>query len=104
MALILNADQKVKLTITPVDAYGNISVVENVVWTSSNENVVVVEHLTATEVYAVALGPVGDAQVSVVADARIGEGISELTGVIDFSVLPAEATALAVVAGTPEPK
>lgn len=104
MALILNADQKVKLTITPVDSYGNLSVVENVVWASSNEEVVTIEQLSDTEVYAVAMGPVGDSQVSVVADARIGEGVSELVGLLDFSVLPAEAVSLSVVAGTPELK
>lgn len=104
MSFILNADQKVKLTITPVDSYGNISVVENVVWASTNEEVIAIEQLSDTEVYATALGPVGDAQVSVVADAKIGEGVAVLTGVLDFTVLPAEAVALSVVTGTPEPK
>lgn len=104
MALILTADQKVKLTITPVDSYGNLSVVENVTWSVSNPNVLAIESVTDTEVFATTLGPMGDAQIVVTADARIGEGTVELTGVIDVSVLAAEATALAVVAGVPEPK
>ena len=104
MALVLNADQKVKLTITPVDAYGNLSVVENVTWSVSDPEVLMIEELTSTEVYAVAVGPTGDAQVVVTADAKIGEGETVLRGVLDFTVLPAEAVSLSVVAGTPELK
>lgn len=104
MALVLNADQKVKLTITPVDAYGNLSVVENVTWESSDPSVLGVEELSSTEVFAVAQGPTGDAQIVVKADARIGEGEVILTGVVNVTVLPAEAVSLSVAAGSPEPK
>lgn len=106
MALILNADQKVKLTITPVDSYGNLSVVENLTWESSDPDILTIEpnEELETEVYAVAVGPTGDAQVVVRADARIGDGEVVLTGVVNVTVLPAEAVSLSVAAGEPELK
>lgn len=104
MALLLTADQKVKLTITPVDSYGNLTVVENVTWEVSDPSVVSIEEITSTEVYVVAVGPAADAQVVVKADAKVGDGETVLTGILDFTILPAEAVSLSVVAGTPELK
>lgn len=46
----------------------------------------------------------GDTQISVKADADLGEGVEEISDVIDLTVSSATATNLGLTAGTPEPK
>lgn len=105
MAFILSDIQKVALSITPVDGAGNPAPVEGVVWASSNEAVLtVVAAEDGLSAVVTAVGPLGQAQVSVKADAQIGEGVVELTGVLDVDVVASQAVSLAVTAGTPEPK
>lgn len=103
--MILTVDQKVALAIQPVDKYNNPAPVENIVWATSDETVLTVapseDGLAAM---VVATGKMGTAQISVTADAKIGEGISEIVGVISFDVKGGEAVALGITAGTPEPK
>lgn len=105
MTLTLTDIQKVSLSIAPVSAAGNPAPVENVVWTSSNPEVLEVvaseDGLTAV---ASTVGPLGTAQVTVVADADLGEGVVPLTGILDVVVVGSQAVSLGVVAGTPEPR
>lgn len=105
MAFLLTDVQKVSLSITPVTAAGNAAPVESVTWASSNEAVLtVVAAEDGLSAVATAVGPLGTAQVTVVADALIGEGTVELTGVLDVEVVASQAVSLVVAAGTPEPK
>ena len=46
----------------------------------------------------------GAAQVNVTADAQIGEGVTEITGVLDVEVKAGQAVALNIAAGAPEEK
>lgn len=105
MTLTLTDIQKVSLSIAPVSAAGNPAPVDSVVWTSSNPEVLTVvaseDGLTAV---ASTVGPLGNAQVTVVADADLGEGVVELTGILDVVVVGSQAVSLGVVAGTPEPR
>ncbi len=103
--MILTVDQKVKLTIAPVDKYGNPAPVEGIVWISSDPTIMTVEvSPDGLSAAAVTAGKIGTAQVSVVADAKIGEEVKEITGVIDFDVKGGEAVTLSVMAGAPEAK
>lgn len=104
--MILQDAQKVKLTIAPVDAAGNPATVEGVpVWVSSDESVLsVVADADGMSAYAIAVGPLGDAQVAVTADADLGPGVVTLTGTLDVTVVAGQAVSLAVAAGAPEPK
>lgn len=104
MSLILKDDQKVKLSILPVDAKGNPAAVDGVpVWASSDDGVIAVipsaDGLSAT---ATAVGKVGTAQVSVTADADLGDGVSNIAGVLDVTVVAGQAVSVGVTAGTPE--
>lgn len=106
MALVLTDIQKVSLSITPTSAAGNPAPVDGApVWTSSDESVLTV---TASEdglsAEAVTTGKLGVAQVSVSADADLGEGVTTITGVLDVEVKASEAVSLAVSAGTPTNK
>ncbi|MEI7591530.1 MAG: hypothetical protein WCJ49_09535 [Deltaproteobacteria bacterium] len=105
MTFLLTDVQKVALAITPVDGAGNPAPVEGVIWSSTNPDVLaVVAAEDGLSAVATAVGPLGTAQVSVVADAQIGEGVVELTGVLDVQVVASQAVSLGVVAGIPEPK
>ena len=106
MALSLTTTQKVIATIQPVDSMGMPAVVEGIpVWTSSNPEI-----LTATasadglSADLVTVGPLGDVQVSVSADADFGDGVNTLTATTDITVQPEEAVSLGISLGTPVPK
>ena len=103
MAIQLTDIQKVTLSISAVDAAGNPAPIENATWVSSNPAVLtVVASTDGLSAVATTVGPLGNAQVQVSADARIGEGEVVLQGVLDVEVIASEATALNIAAGTPE--
>ena len=103
MALTLTSVQQSKLSISAVDAKGNPAPVENVVYETSDLQIIVVGVNPNDETKAVvAARTVGTAQVTVTADADIGEGVKELMGLLDVEVVAAEAVALAIEAGVPE--
>ena len=106
MALILTDLQKVSLSVSFTSAAGNAAPVDGVpVWSSSDELIVSV---TASEdglsAVATTVGPIGLAQVSVTADADMGEGFKPITGLLDVSVIASEAAFAGLTAGVPEPK
>lgn len=98
----LTNTQQVDLTIAPTDRKGRPAPVENVEWATSNSEVATVtasaDGLKAT---VVAVGPLGDATISVTADGHMGEGTTSLAGTLDITVTAADATVMAVTAGTP---
>lgn len=98
--------QKCTLTIAPVDAAGNPAALDGApAWTSSNPTVLdVVAGSDGLTAVVTALGPLGDSQVSVSADARVGPDVVTLTGTLDVNVAASEATTLGITAGTPEAK
>lgn len=98
--------QKCTLTIAPVDAAGNPATLDGApAWTSSNPTVLdVVAGADGLTAVVTALGPLGDSQVSVSADARVGPDVVTLTGTLDVNVAASEATTLGITAGTPEAK
>jgi hypothetical protein len=106
MAFIMTDVQKVSLAVQPVDAAGNPAALDGApVWTSTDPAVLTVtaapDGLSAE---AVAVGPLGTAQVSVSADADMGAGVTTITGVLDVQVMASAAVSLGITPGTPEPK
>jgi hypothetical protein len=102
MALILTDSQKVSLSVSPVNAAGNAAPVENGVWSSSDESVVLVsasEIGLAAEV--ITTGKVGNAQVRFACDAKIGEGEAPLLATLDVEVVPGQAVNVVINAGAP---
>jgi hypothetical protein len=105
LAFLLQGDQKVKLSIAPVDAAGNSAPVQNPQWLSTDPGVLTVEpSVDGLSASAVAVGPLGTAQVQVSADADLGSGVVALTGILDVQVVAGQAVSLGILAGTPEPK
>lgn len=99
--------QKVKLTIEKIlDAMGQPAQIEGKpVWASSNMEVVTVEPAEdGMSAYAITVGPIGGAQVTVSADADLGEGVSMITQIEEITVLPSQAVSFGIAAGVPESK
>lgn len=105
-ALLLNDVQKSELSIQPVSAAGNPARVDGVPqWRSSDDTVLVV---TAAEdglsAVITTTGKLGTAQVSVTADADLGEGVKPISGVLDVEVQASEAVGLTIAAAAPTAK
>ena len=104
--LVLTDIQQCLLSVAPVDAAGNPGKIDGQpAWSVSNPDVLA---LTVNEDGLSALvattGKLGTCQVSVKADADLGEGVKEITGVLDVEVQGSEAVNLNITAGTPENK
>ena len=98
--------QKVTCSIQPVDAMGNPAQVDGVPeWSVSDSAMLTVapssDGLTAV---VSTVGPIGTAQVTVTADADLGEGVVSISGVLDVTITGSQATSLSINAGTPEPR
>lgn len=107
MALILPDTKKVPLSVGFVDGAGNAASVEGAPsWSSSDESIVTIADVSedGLSAFAVAVGPLGMAQVSVSADADLGEGTTTLTGVLDIDVQASQAVSASVSAGEPVDK
>jgi hypothetical protein len=86
MALILTDEQKVKLSVGFFTKAGNPAKIDGLpTWASSDPSIITV-------------------QVTVSADADLGEGTRLITGVLDIEVRAAEAVSANIAAGTPESK
>ena len=101
--LVLTDVQKVALKVNPVSKAGNPANVDGAPkWSTSDESVlslVVSEDGLSCE--AVTTGKLGTAQVSVVADADLGEGVTEVTAVLDVEVKASAAVNLGLDVGVP---
>jgi hypothetical protein len=104
--LILTDEQKVSLAIEPLTQAGNPAKVDGApVWSVSDESVitlVVAEDGLSAD--AVSTGKLGTVQVSVSADADLGEGVRAITSTLDVEVKASEAVTLGIKVGTPVTK
>lgn len=104
--LVLTDSQKCALSITPKTAAGNPALVDGVPeWSVSNPDILTLEVAEGgLSAVVLANGPVGESQVSVTADADLGEGVAAITGVLDVQVKAGQAVSLSIDAATPEEK
>ena len=104
MAITITSTQKVSAAVQAVDSRGNPALVEDIVWSVNDENVldIFVDEEDPTNMEIFAVGPLGNAQVTVVADADLGEGVVTLQGILDVTVVSGQAVALEIATGIPE--
>jgi hypothetical protein len=109
LSMIINNTQKVTITITPKGPSGRPAKIDGVpTWQNTDESlgilVVAADGLSA--VYTTVDGAAGNSQVIVDADADLGSGVVDITGLLDINVVQPEeqATTIEIIAGTPEPK
>lgn len=109
MKLTLTDLDQCLLTIDPAgvkDAKGNPAPLDGAPsWESSNPEVLVVapaaDGMSAT---VSAIGPLGSAQVTVSADARLGPDTKTITGTLDVEVTASEAATIEITPGPVTPQ
>jgi len=101
--LILTNSQQVDLAIKPLDKRGKPAQVDGVpVWACSDPLLATVEPSEDGLSCVVKALDNGSAQISVSADADLGEGVRALTGTLDLEIVSGEAASLSIIAGTPQ--
>lgn len=102
MPLVMTITQQCELTMQPLDAKGNPAAIDGVAeWAVSNPGVCAIQPAPDGITALVVAIAVGDTQVNATADADLGEGVRQITGLLDVSIKAAEAVSLGIVAGTP---
>lgn len=92
LMFILRDDQQANIKVLAVDAKGFDAFLQTVTYSSSNEAVA-----TVTNGLITAVAP-GTAIINVLADADMGEGVTQLAGMLDVTVVAGQAVSLAVTA------
>lgn len=103
MALILKDTQKFSAAVKYVDGKGNPAKVEGTPqWSVSDVNLLgVTPSDDGMSAEVVATGPLGSCQVSVTADADLGEGTKPIIGTLDVDIVAGEAVSAVIEAGAP---
>jgi hypothetical protein len=101
--MIITDTQEVDLTIQPMDAKGNPAQVDGIPeWVSSDPLIAtVVPAVDGLSCVVKAANNLGHVQISVSADADLGEGTEALQGVLELDVVAGKAVALSVIVGEP---
>ena len=105
MLVTITNEQKVQVTLAPLTAAGNPATVDGVpTWsvTSGDATLEVAEN--GMSAYLVSGAADVNSQITVTADADLGEGVTEITDTIDLAVVSAAASQPGRNAGTPERK
>lgn len=102
--LKLTSTQQVTLSLAIEDKRGNPAQIDGKPnWSTSDSTKLSIEPSEDGKTCLVkAVGPVGAAQVSVEADADLGEGVVPINATGDFEVIAGQASAVKLSAGTPE--
>ena len=104
MSLVMTIDQEATLSIQPVDRVGNPASVDGVPqWSSANGFAMLVPSDDGMSC-VVRSNQAGTDQVSVKADADLGEGVKELVGMMDVEFLAGEAVSISISASNVVPR
>jgi hypothetical protein len=95
---LIAADGAIAAAIQPVDKFGNVAPVENVAWlVSPSEMASIAVGPDGMSAVVVPNGILGTFQISVSADAKIGDGVKPLVGMSeDIQVVAGEAATLKI--------
>ena len=106
MSLVLTDVQQVALSVSFLSKAGNPAKVDGApVWSVSDPAVLTVTPAEdGLSALVATVGPLGTAQVSVQADADLGEGVTPIVGTLDVEVVASAAVSIAIAAGAPEDK
>jgi len=106
MSLVLANDHKVTASIEPVDSKGNPAQIDGLAsWSSSSAAIVTVTNISADSLSAdvVPGTALGSAQINVTADADLGSGVTQITGVLDVQVVAGQAVGFTIQTSPPVP-
>jgi hypothetical protein len=104
--LVLTADQKVTLSVSYQDRYGNPAPIDGVpVWETSTDGIVTVDPTEdGLSAEIVTVGQIGTVQVRATADALPGAAVKMIVGVLDVQVVGGEARIVTLNAGAASSK
>lgn len=101
--LKLTTTQQSALAISGVDRKGQPAGLDSIVFSSSDPSVATVTPDASDPSKAILKAvAAGTTQINVTADADLGDGVNELTGVLDVNVVAGQAVSLAISTGTVE--
>ena len=104
MLITITNEQKVNVTLAPTTAAGNPGTLDGVPqWAVVTGDATIEPSADGLSCYLIS-GEPGLSQISVTADADLGEGVTNLTDTVDLAVIPATVSQLGLLAGTPELK
>lgn len=98
----LRDNERVLVTLKPLSKKGNKTVVEDATFSVSDDTLLKVTKVDEMSAYYEAVGPVGTAQGTFSADAKIGEGVNTRTGSLNFEIVAGDADTIEATAGAPE--
>lgn len=103
MAITITDTQRFTATVSAVDAKGNPALLDSIVWAVSDPALLLLSVDPAFPALAdvSAVGPLGVGQLTIVADADLTDGVRELSGVLDVTVISSTAVALAITTSAP---
>ena len=107
--LVLPNDQKVVATVEPVDAKGNPASIDGIpAWSSSSTSIATVNPLPADgsgkfSAEVIPASQLGTCQINVTADADLGSGIQQISGVLDLQVVGGQAVGFTITTSPPAP-
>ena len=101
--LLLPDSKEVDVAIKPLDKKNHPAQVDGVpVWASSDPAIAsVTPAADGLSAVVKATDNLGSVQISVTADADLGEGVAPITGILDLEVIGGAAATMTIVAGTP---
>jgi hypothetical protein len=104
VATQLTSTQKQTLSVLFTDSKGNPAPVDGQpAWGVDNPNVLaLVPSADGLSCTVAAIGPLGNARVSIQADADLGPGVTSLAGVYDVEVIAGQATTVEITGGPVE--
>lgn len=105
LAITINNEQKVNVTLSPVDANGKPAPLDGVpVWSVVDGDSTVEPAADGLSAEITSSDTPGVTDFLVTADADLGQGVVPISDTIALTVEHAQATALGLAAGTPENK
>jgi hypothetical protein len=102
MATLTNT-QQVNVEIRAKNRRGGPAGLQSPEWSTDNSDVLRLEpHADGQSCRIVAAGPIGTANVTMQADADLGDGVQPVVGTLSFDITPGTATVIDLVPGPPE--
>jgi hypothetical protein len=102
MAFSMTVTQKVDLSVTITDKFGNPAEVDGIPeWAVDNNVLVLTPAPDGMSCGAAASGAMGTATVTFTCDADLGAGVEPLIGTLDFDVTAGKAAVVTINPGTP---
>lgn len=106
MNVVLPDTHQFPVSISVVDAKGNPAEVQGTpAWASSDDGIaVVVPASDGKSAVVAATGPLGTCQITVTADADLGDGVTNISGLLDVTVVAGAAVGISLAPGPTEPQ